>query len=121
MDGVAIQATNVVFQVLRAQEVGMLFTKFMTAEASPGSFLAREAGKADDLGRIGRFRMFLAWPVTSFAALPLRTRMFGQFRLPMRSLTEALELFFVAGFAGVRAHILRRIHFVVIDILRGQV
>src|SRR5215510_1825561 len=101
MHGMAIHAANIVLEVLRAQEVAVLFSEFMAAQAALGSLLPRQTGEADDLGRIGRFGVFLTRPVTGLASLPLRTGMLGQVRLPMRSLVKALALLLMTGLACV--------------------
>lgn len=107
--GVTIHAANIIFQVLRTQEVGVLFTKLMAGEATLGRFLAREGGKTDDLGGIGRFGMFLAGTVAGFATLELHAFVFVQLGLPVRATVITFGLLLVAGLAGFSPYILRGI------------
>src|SRR5215831_6635585 len=86
VDGVAVNAPNIIFQVVRTQEVGMLFAELMAAQTTLGGFLARQTGEADDLGRIGRFSVLFAGSMTRFASLPLRACVLGQIGLPVRPL-----------------------------------
>src|SRR5690349_18911349 len=51
--GMAIHAAYVIFQMLRAEEIGVLFAELMAAEAALGRFLTRQRAKTDDLLRIG--------------------------------------------------------------------
>ena len=48
-----IQTANIVLEVLRTQEIDVLFSKFMAAKAALGGILSRQTGKADYLIRIG--------------------------------------------------------------------
>src|SRR6266481_6249590 len=50
---VAVHAPNVVFQVLRPQEVAVLFAKFVAGEAALGRLFPRKSREPDDLRRIG--------------------------------------------------------------------
>src|SRR5947199_5404214 len=121
MDGVAIHASHVVFKVLRTEEVRMFFAELMAAQATLGGLFPRQTGKTDDLGGISRLGMFFARPVTGLAALPLRPLVFGEGRLPVRSLVETLAHVFVASLAGVGPHILRGIGLVIFRFLGGNV
>src|SRR5579864_877172 len=121
VNGMAVNAPNIVLKMFRAQEVGMLFSKFMAAQATLRRFFPRQTGKADDLGRVSRLGMLLTRTVTCFATLPLRPRVLGQDGFPVRPLIEALADVLVAGLASIRTYILRRIHLVIIRVLRGQV
>jgi len=106
----AVHAPNVVFQVLGAEKVGVLFSELMAAQAALGGFFARERGKPDDLFRIGRLCVRLARPMAGFTALPFRTVALVQRGLPVRPLVVTFGLFFVAGFAGLSAHVLGRVN-----------
>ena len=103
--GVAIDATYVVSEMLRAQEVSVFFSKLMAAQAPLGRLLSRQPGKTDDLLRISGLCVFLARPVAAFTALPLYAVLVMQC-LPMRSLVEGLSNLFMASFAGLCADIL---------------
>src|SRR5579859_1828948 len=104
--GVAIHATHIVLHVLGAQEVGMLFAKLVAPQATLRRLFARQAGKADDLIRIGGLGMGFSRPVTGLATLPLRPLVLGHRSLPVGAPVEAFAHIFVAGFTGVRSDIL---------------
>src|SRR5436305_1550832 len=121
MHGVAVHAADIVFQVLGAQEIGMLFPEFMASQAALGRLFTGQRPKPDDLGRISRLGMFLARTMARFASLPLGSLVLGQISFPVRPPLEALALLFVAGLAGIRSYVLGRIRFVVIGLLRRDV
>ena len=75
----------------------MLFTKLVAGEATLGRLLAREGGKTDDLGGIGRFRVLLAGTMAGLAALELDAFVFVQLGLPVRALIVTLGLLLVAS------------------------
>src|SRR6476646_12103102 len=106
----AIHATHVVFQVRRAQKIGVLFAELMATQATLGRLLARHAGEAQDLVGIAGFGVLLARTVAGFTTLPLRTVALVQRRLPVRAGLIALGLLFMAGLAGVGADVLLRIN-----------
>ena len=101
----AINATYVVLEVLRAQEVGVFFPKFVTSKTPFGRLLARQSDKTDDLFWIGRLGVSLAWPVAAFASLPLHSMLVMQC-LPVRSIIEGLADVFMAGFTSICPDIL---------------
>src|SRR6476646_5764081 len=105
----AIHATHVVFQVRRAQKIGVLFAELMATQATLGRLLARHAGEAQDLVGIAGFGVLLARTVAGFTTLPLRTMALVQRGLPVRPALIALGLLFMAGLAGVGADVLVRI------------
>src|SRR5262249_12784989 len=92
VDRMAVNATNIVFQMLRTQKVGVLFAEFVTSKATPGRLFPRQLPEVDDFGDIAGFRMLLAGTVAGFAALPRRALVLVGLRLPVRPLVEALEL-----------------------------
>src|SRR5947207_9010706 len=100
MHRVAIHAADIVFQVLGAQEIGMLFPEFMASQAALGRLFTGQRPKPDDLGRISRLGMFLAGTMARFASLPLGSLVLGQISLPMRPPLVALVMLFVMGLAG---------------------
>src|SRR5690242_6298443 len=97
----AVHAPYVVFQMLGAEEIGVLFSELMTGQAALGGFFARERRKADNLFRVGRLSVGLARPMAGFAALPFRAMVFVQRGLPVRTLVVTFGLLFMAGFAGL--------------------
>src|SRR5580765_4640096 len=84
MHRVAINATHVVLQMRGAEKIGMLFPELMASQAALGGLLARQAGKADDLVRIGGLSVGFARSMAGFTTLPLRTMALVQHGLPVR-------------------------------------
>jgi hypothetical protein len=109
MRRVAGNAAYVINIVLRAVEVGMFLSIFMTTEAALADLLRRFAFESEDLAFVSSsLNVLLAWAVTGLAALPFRTFL-AEGCLPVRSGFEILENIFVAGLAGVRSNVQRRI------------
>src|ERR1051326_8203463 len=102
----AIHAADIIFDVLRAQKIGVLLAELMAAKAALGRLLTAERGQAQDLVGIARFGMRLSRAVTRFASLPLRPGVLGQRGLPLRSFVITFSNVFMAGFAGLRSHVL---------------
>src|SRR5262249_46545313 len=111
MNGMTVNAPNIIFQVLRAQKVSMLFAELVTAQATFRCFFPRQAGEADDLGRVSRLGMLLAGSMTGLASLPLRARMFSQIGFPVRPLIKALAYILVAGLTRISTYLFVRINF----------
>lgn len=118
MRRVAIDAANIVLQVLRTQEVRVFFTKFMTVEATLTGFFARECAKPDNFRDVPTtLDMCLAWPMTCLASLKLHTAMI-EHRFPMRSVIVRFGDVIVAGAACVGACIQRWIGRILDKLLR---
>src|SRR5262249_5945357 len=109
MDGVAVNATYVVLDVFRAQEVRVLLPELMAAQAAFGGLFARQPGKADDLVGFRGPSRGLAGPVAGLASLPLRSLMFRERGFPVWALVITGCHLLMTRFAGLRAHVLRRI------------
>lgn len=107
MNGMAIHASDVVFQMLRAKEIGMLRPELVAGQAAPGRLFARQGGKADDLRGVGRFGVFLARTVTGFATLKFGPFVLAQSGFPMGTTVIALGLFLMARLAGFSSNVLR--------------
>jgi len=110
VNAVAIEAANVVLEVLRAQEVRVFLRKLVATHTALRRFFSGELAWVDDLIRIARLRVSLAWPMTSLASLPLGPLVFGRRGLPMRPLIESGRNLLVAAHAGLGAYILGRIN-----------
>ena len=109
MREVAGNAAYIINIVLRAVEVGMFLSIFMTTEAALADLFRRFVFECEDLAFVSScLDMFLARSVTGLAALPFRTFL-GEGCFPVRSRLEILEDVFMAGFAGVRSNVQRRI------------
>jgi hypothetical protein len=109
---VAIDAANIVLQVLRPQEVRVFFTEFVATQAALARFLARECAKPDDFSDVSAtFYVGFSRAVTGLAALILDAAMVEQ-RLPMRSVIVRFGDVIVAGAACVGACIQRWIRWV---------
>src|SRR5690348_10201729 len=106
MHGVAVHASYVIFQMLGTEKIGVLFPKLMAAQATLGGLFARERSKPDDLVRISRLSVGLSRSVAGFTTLPFRAVALVQRGLPVRPLVIALGLLFMAGLAGLSAHVL---------------
>jgi len=105
----AVNAAYVVLQVLGAQEVRMLFSEFMAAQAALAGFLAGECLEANYLGDIStRLGMRFSRSVTSLTALILHATVI-EHCLPVRPVVVSLRDVVVAGSAGVSTGIQRRI------------
>ena len=119
VNAVAIEAANVVLEVFRAQEVRVFLRKLVATHAALRRFFSGERAWADDLIRIARLRVSLAWPMASLASLPLGPLVFGQRGLPMRPLIEFGPKLLVAALAGLGAYILRGIHGLIRALVAG--
>src|SRR5437762_1690793 len=85
MRRVAGNAAYVINIVLRAVEVGMFLSIFMTTEAALADLLRRFAFDSEDLAFVSSsLNVLLAWAVTGLAALPFRTFL-AEGCLPVRS------------------------------------
>src|SRR5215831_4711184 len=96
--------------MLGAEKVGVLFSELVAGQAALGGFFPRERSKPDDLIRISRLSVGLSRPMAGFATLPLGSLVLVQRCLPVRPLVVAFGLLFVACFAGLSAHVLRRVN-----------
>jgi len=85
----------------------VLFTKFMARKATLGGLFTRERAKANDLGGIGRFGVFLAGTMAGLAPLELHALVFVQLGLPVRAFVITLGFLLVTCLAGFSPHILR--------------
>ena len=101
----AIYATYIVLEVLRAQEVGVFFPKFVTAQAALRRLLSRKARKADDLIGIRGLCVFLSWSMAALTSLPLNAVLVMQC-FPVRSFIERLANVFVAGLTCICTDVL---------------
>ena len=109
MGRVAGNAAYIIRIVLGSVKVGMFFSIFMTTEAALADLFRRFVFEGEDLAFVSAcLNVFLAWTVTRLASLPFRTFL-GECCFPVRSRFEILEDVFVAGLAGVRANVQRRI------------
>ena len=109
MNGMAINAPNIIFYVFGTQKVSVLLIKLVASKATFGRIQPRQSSKPNDFFWIGRFRVRFARPMARFATLPLRTMAFIQHGLPVRALVVTSGLLFMAGLAGFRTNILGRI------------
>ena len=107
MSRMAINASDVILQVLGAQKVCMLLSELVAAQAPLARLLAREFFKADDLCNIASgFRMRLARSVAGLASLILHATVIEQ-RLPVRSVIVSLRNVVMTRLACVRTRIQR--------------
>ena len=114
MRRVAVDATHAVHEVRRALVVGMLFGVLVTAEAPRTRLLRRRILERENLCYVApAVHMFFSRAVARFAAMPFRTLVTVELGFHRGSdMGRGFELvinFFVAGLAGVRANIQRRI------------
>jgi len=106
---VAGDAAYIINIVLRAVEVGMFLSIFMTTEAALADLFRGFVFEGEDLAFVSAsLNVFLAWAVTRLTALPFRTFL-GEGCFPVWSRLEILKDVFMAGFAGVRSNVQRRI------------
>src|ERR1700746_383980 len=97
MDRVAIDTTDIIFQVLRPQKIAVFLAEFMTVETTSAGVGRGKLGKTDDfLNVTAAFDVGLPWTVTRFTALPLGTALLVEFGFPVRTVIEALAFRIVA-------------------------
>jgi hypothetical protein len=101
VDGMAVEATDVVLPVRGAKEIALFFAVGVTSEPARIGFPLRHALKGEYLGFVAAaFHVGLAGAVAGFAAMPLRSSLGVQRGGKMPRALVLLEFVFVAGFAG---------------------
>ena len=115
MRRVAVNTTHIVLQVHGPTEIAVFFPIGVAAQTAGTDCLSGRILEREDLGLVSAaLDMVFAWSVASLAAMPFRTFLRVQCCYKMRgvfiALIEALgRHVFVAGFADLRSHVLRRI------------
>src|ERR1700722_3317692 len=106
--GVAVDTANIVLQVRGSRKIGVFFAIAVAVQATLAGCLRRNTFEGEYLCLVAAaFNVFLARPVASFAALPLRSALVVQRGYEMGSGLKILENVFMAGFAGFGAHVKR--------------
>ena len=104
---VAIEAADLAAGVRGLRKMRLLVTIPVAGEAAGASLLPRMFFEHIDLRLIAAARYVIGpWAVTAFAALLGGSTRFVERGLPVRRFFPGVIDFFVAGFAGFRAHIL---------------
>ena len=104
--GVAIDATHTVLQVRRPGKITMFFSVAMAVQATLAGCLGRSAVESEYLRLVpAAFHVFLAGPVTGFAALPLRSALVLQRGQEVRRGFKVFENVCVAGLAGFSTYV----------------
>jgi len=110
VDRMAADAADIVFQVLRAKKIAVLFTKLVAVEAAPADIPSGQCGKTNDLADITTaFDVSLSRTVTRFATLPLRTAPLLELILPVRPVVITSGFLVMAGSAQFTTRIEFRI------------
>ena len=104
--GVAIDATHTVLQVRRPGKITMFFSVAMAVQATLAGCLGRSAVESEYLRLVpAAFHVFLAGPVTGFAALPLRSALVLQRGQEVRRGFKVFENVCVAGLADFSTYV----------------
>ena len=105
MRRMAVDASYIVLQVFRTQEVRVLFTKLMTVQTALTRFLPREQIKANNFGNVpSTVNVSLSGTVASFTSLILHTAVI-EHGFPVGTVIVALANLIMARSAGIGAHI----------------
>ena len=103
-------ATDVILRVYRVDGVHVLRAPGVARHAARIDFLGRSVLEGEDFGYVPAARYVVGTgAVATFATLVRRTAFGIESSLPVRRFFPAIVDFLVAGLAGLRTHILRRV------------